>query len=476
MDNAPDILWLSLESVRADHTPMYGYKRDTTPSLDRFASQPATTVFDNGIAQSLWTPASSASMLTGTYLSTHRVGQDGRAEKKLPAAIDTLPELLSDIGYETALFSPNPYVSEATGLDRGFDHTTSVKAVPESYSPFQSDARIYWSEGLRRILRSRKPNIVRIKHELKTTENEVLEHHAKRWLNSTGANADQFFAYMHIPGPHHPYFPNTDYLNCFTDEISFSAEEAYNLVEDIYYGGSVAIKRRMAEGLDLSANEWEAIEAMYDATLRHMDDTVDALISKARSVSDSLVVVVVGDHGELFGEHGLIGHNLILHDNLIEVPMLISGIPDATTDETTLTQQIDLTYTLGEITGVTTDQFEGQDIRNTGRKYAISQRGRANLTSYTQYNNSFDTERFFKDPYTVVRSEEYKLASNQNRTELYRLPDEDTDVKKHCDDVMAELRSVIDREAIEWTVGEQKRESHFGDSQLEQLKDLGYLS
>lgn len=106
MPDQPDILWISLESVRADHTPMYGYGRDTMPNLRRFAAQDDTTVLDVGIAQSLWTPAVSASMLTGTYLSTHRVGADGRAEEQLPRNIETIPERLGNKGYDTALISP----------------------------------------------------------------------------------------------------------------------------------------------------------------------------------------------------------------------------------------------------------------------------------------------------------------------------------------------------------------------------------
>lgn len=476
MANSPDILWLSLESIRADHTPMYGYKRNTTPTLNKLAKENETTVLDNGIAQSLWTPASSASMLTGTHLSTHRVGQDGRAKEKLPQSIETIPELLRNVGYETALFSPNPYLSEATGLDRGFDHTTSVKAVPASYSPLNTDALDYWIEGVRRALRSRIYNIDRLKHELKTTENEVLERQTKRWLNSTAGNVDQFFAYVHIPSPHHPYLPNTDYLNAFADEIRFSPEEAYSLVKEIYYGGPTVIRNSIAKGLNFSKEEWEAIVAMYDATLRHMDSTVNSIISEARRTSDSLIVVVVGDHGELFGELDLLGHNLALHDKLIQVPMLIAGISDVITNKETMSQQIDLTRTIGEITGISTAQFEGRDLRTGDRPYAISQRGQAHLGGYTRHNDSFNTDLFFEAPYTVVTDGDYKLAINEERTDLYQLPDEQTDVSESETQHLKRLKSFLNDHTISWKSGEPRSAAEFNDSQLEQLRNLGYLS
>jgi len=94
-------------------------------------------------------------MLTGTLLSTHRIGVTGEAKQKLPANLEMIPELLGKKGYDTALFTPNPYISGATGLNRGFKHVTSINAVPESYSTLSEDATEYWIEGIRRVVRSR---------------------------------------------------------------------------------------------------------------------------------------------------------------------------------------------------------------------------------------------------------------------------------------------------------------------------------
>ena len=475
MNDRPDILWLSLESVRADHTPMYGYERNTMPWLNDFAAKSETTVLNNGIAQSLWTPASSASMLTGTYLSTHRVGEDGKARKKLSTNIDTLPELLQNIGYETALFSPNPYISEATGLDRGFGHVSSVKAVPGSYSPFCEDAIDYWLEGVRRVLRSKHINIDRIKHELKTTENEVLERQARRWLKTVSDNSGAFFAYAHVPGPHYPYLPSTDYLQSFTDDISFDAEEAYTLVKDIYYGGSDEIKEEISTGLDRSSEEWAAIEAMYDATLRHMDEIISKIISAAQSAAESLIVIVVGDHGELFGEYGLLGHNLVLHENLIRVPMIVSGLSNIETNEEQMSQQIDLTRTIVERTDTVTDQFEGRDIRSSERTFAVSQRGTAQFEPYLKHSDEFDIERFFKKPYTVVTDGDYKLATNADQTELYKLPDETIDVSDAEEDDRQRLKGYFANLDIDWIHDRLSEGAEFDENQIKQLEDLGYL-
>jgi uncharacterized sulfatase len=215
---------------------------------------------------------------------------------------------------------------------------------------------------------------------------------------------------------------------------------------------------------------------MYDATLKHMDYTVGEIVSAAQDLSDNLILIVVGDHGELFGELGLLGHNLALHEKLIRVPMIVSGIPDVVTNKDTMAQQIDITRTLGEIAGVKVNQFEGKDLRSNKRPYAISQRGQTNLTAYTKHSGSFDTNQFFEAPYTVVTDSDYKLATNDDRTELYCLPDEETDYSESEPDLADQLQSVVEKYNISWTMREQQSGVEFDDSQLKQLRDLGYVS
>lgn len=289
-------------------------------------------------------------------------------------------------------------------------------------------------------------------------------------------SASRFFAYTHLPSPHHPYLPNKDHLHSFTDDIEMSAEEAFSVAFDVYYGGSTVIKRQIASGLDLSQAEWEAVTAMYDATLRHTDETIGRLIDQARSVSEDLVIVIVGDHGDLFGEAGVIGHNLVLHDGLIRVPMVVGGVADVQTDESTLTQQIDLSYTVASITGVLGDQFEGSDIRSTERPYAISQRGEAQLDAYLRHDGSFDTDRFFETPYSIVRDDEYKSASDGERSELYHLPDEERDVSDANPKRERTLSAVLETNDIDWSTDRRQERSEFEDAQIDQLRDLGYIS
>jgi uncharacterized sulfatase len=470
----PNILWLSLESVRADHTSLYGYDRPTTPFLERLARRSDAVAIDPLIAASLWTPASTASLLTGTHLSTHQVGQDGKAEHPLPASIETLPELLSGTGYQTALFSTNPYIGEETGLNRGFDYTETVAMQRSNYTSVNSVTYDTIRTALRRLRNSRTLSPASVKRELASAQNDLLEYRMSRWFTQNATQTQPFFTYAHVPSPHHPYQPVGRLLDRVAPERERSVSEALTQVNEIY-ASTDAIYRQMAEGLDFSERTWERIQLLYDAEIRYADNTVRNIVNKATEVSDRpLLIVVVGDHGDLFGEHGLIGHNLVLHDGVTRVPGLVVGIDDVTDPDDAVTQHIDLTYTVAKITGVLTDQFQGRDIRETDRPYAISQRGTAHLDAYTKHNASWDTSRFFEAPFSAVRTPEYKLLSNESRTALYRLPDEERDVAETRSEIVSELRTYLEHEEIAWSAS-QEEQIDYDASTAARLRDLGYL-
>lgn len=470
----PSILWLSLESVRADHTSLYGYNRQTTPFLETLSQRADAVSIDPMIAASMWTPASTASLLTGTHMSTHQVGQDGMGKTPIPSSIKTLPELLSNTGYQTGLFAVNPYIGSETGLDRGFDHVSDVGISVKNFTNFDSIAL----DGMKTALRciTTTPTLLpsRLKREIGRSGNDLLEFRVSRWVDSNVSSGNPFFLYAHIQSPHHPYKPAHRYLSNFTSELDISASDAIDRVDEIYDGAD-AIKRYMAEGLDLSDNVLNTIKTLYDAEIRHADHTVERIIRKTESEVDRpLVIIIVGDHGELFGKYGLIGHNLVLHDGVIRVPGLVIGIDDVKSTEDTVTQHIDLTHTVASITGVLNEQFQGRDLRDSGRPYAISQRGVAHLDNYTKHNSSFDTEMFFESPFTSIRTTEYKLLTNENKTILYDLPDEVTDVSNKQSEIITKLQTFFHQDNIKWSELDQNK-IKYDESTTGRLRDLGYM-
>jgi uncharacterized sulfatase len=470
----PNVLWLSLESVRADHTSLHGYERDTTPNLRQLSRRPDATVLDPVLSASMWTPASTASMLTGTHMSTHQVGRDGKCEKKLPASVDTLPERLAGAGYDTALFSPTYYIGPETGLDRGFQHVESLTIQKENFLGYNSLARDSIYSALRCLVESRATRPEELEAEISNSKNYLLQRRFERWSSNRGS--DPFFAYVHVPSPHHPYNPVARFRDAYTADIEMDAEAAATLSERVYTGTD-DIRRRMAAGLEFTEGEWAAIEAMYDAEIRYGDDTAGELVARAESDSDQpLVVVVTGDHGDLFGEYGLIGHNLVLHDGLTHVPGLVVGIEDVVDTPETVTQHVDLSRTVAAVTGISEQGLEGRDLREQSRPYAISQRGIAHLDEYLKHDSRFDADRFFLEPFSAVRTPEWKYLGNENREALYDLPDEEADVKDEHPEMRADLAAVLEEEGIDWSRQVESDSVEFDDEAKGRLKDLGYLT
>lgn len=471
MECQPNVLWLSLESVRADHTPIYGYDRNTTPYLRDLSRRDNATVLHNGIAASNWTRPSTASMLTGTHYSTHNTGGRGARGTKLPDFLHTLPELLRESGYHTALFSPAPQISADTGLDRGFEHYTQVKMDPGNFLPNGDHTVDSWVCAFNHLLEKPTLNLRGIKEDLRGNTNGLLYRKVKRWTKNR-TNNQPFFAFAHIWSPHNLFLPPRRFRDAFIDEIEFDVRSAFELAKTEYSD----LASKIANGHTFDDDEWEAIKAMYDAEILYADHTLNQIVQRIREVSNrDLIIVVTGDHGELFGEKGVISHKIILHDGVIRVPMVVVGIDGVADNPETMTQHIDLTFTLGACTNTLTDQFEGRDIRNGDRPYAISQRREWDFSDYTDINPDFDHSRFIKEPYTAVRTHTHKYIESETSRILYELPDETTNIIEDSPSVTEDLARVIGEEGLQWPDVFDNEEATFDEATREHLHDLGYL-
>lgn len=280
-DPRPNVLLITLDTTRADHLTCYGYERDTSPSLDALAADGVR--YTNAYAVSSWTLPAHATLLTGKFPSSHGARYDAEGPLRLTQGIEgdpswdryrarglspeevTLGAVLASEGYATCGVVAGPWMKRVFGLDLGFED--------------------YDDEQITELNGRSAANV---------TERAI------GWLDG---QERPFFLFLNYYDPHGPLKPPREYLQRYLPEG--------------------------ARMIDLPGDEATAIA--YDAEIRYMDDHLGVLFDalKARGLYDDTWIVVTSDHGELFGENGLMGHGRSLTQAEIHIPLIVKQ-PGAT--------------------------------------------------------------------------------------------------------------------------------------------------
>ncbi len=336
-----NVIVIVMDTVRKDHLSVYGYDRETTPELERFAS--AARVYDQAVAPAPWTLPVHTSLFTGQYPSEHGASQ----EQPYLEGATTLAETLGKNGYETACYTSNTWITPYTKLTRGFDdHDNFFEALPSDVlsGPL---ARVWKEMNDRKTLRS-------IANWLVEAGNTVHEHFASnkaadskspavidRTIEFIDGAEGPYFTFLNLMDAHLPYHPPAEYRDQFAPGVD-STDVCQNSKE--YNAGA----------REIDETEWDAIRGLYDAEIRHIDAQLQRLFDwlRANDEFEETMIVVCADHGELHGEHDLYGHEFGLYDPIINVPLMVHHPDiDAGTDETQV-ELLDLYHTVLEHAGV----------------------------------------------------------------------------------------------------------------------------
>ena len=298
----PNILLLVLDTVRAWNLGLYGYPRATTPHLDRrFADG---VVFDRVLATAPWTLASHASMFTGRLPTSLSANWD----RPLDTTTPTIAEVLRSAGYSTAGFVGNyRYAGRSTGLARGFDQYVDY--------PLDLAEALRMSGMVRRVLRN-----PRLQEWL--GRNRIIEARSAAAVNGDVlAWVDRhpgrpFFAFVNYVDGHAPYLPPAPYDSLWTKATGQDADLSRRQVEQLkgVFRAAGQLTDPLAEYLD-----------GYDGAISYLDVQIDSLLGALdrRGRLANTVVILTADHGEQFGEHGLIQHGNSLYLPLLHVPLAI---------------------------------------------------------------------------------------------------------------------------------------------------------
>ncbi len=292
---APNVLLLILDTVRAQSLGLYGAARPTSPSIERLAER--GVVFERAYAPAPWTLPSHATLFTGLWPHQHRATWGRRL---VDGVAPTLAEVMADEGYATGGFVANMvFTARGSGLDRGFHH---YRDAPLSWSrllgaspllawPFE---RVRLALGNHRRA-ARKPAAV--------VNQELLE-----WLDGYGSDRP-FFAFLNYFDSHLPYGPPAPFDTLFTAP------------GDRYW--AIGNSRQAAL---YSEEELHQLRASYEEAVAYVDHQVGRLMEAldSRGLRNNTIVIVTSDHGEQFGEHGVIGHSNSLYDPVTRIPLVIA--------------------------------------------------------------------------------------------------------------------------------------------------------
>jgi arylsulfatase A-like enzyme len=274
--DSPNVILISLDTLRAQSMSCYGCEKTTTPFLDQLAGE--GVLFENMCASSTSTPPSHMSIMTGLYRSVHGVLN----KEVLDQNITTLPEMLSAAGYATCAVTENGFLVRQMGFGRGFDDYYEIKDV-------MLFDKLLVAGGFAR---------------------DVFER-GKSWIQEK--TSQKFFLFLHTYEVHDPYFPPPPYETMFLDKPEDYREHQKKF-------------RNYRGRIDTRHFPPEFIRAQYEGEIRYVDELVSDFIAfiRKQGLTGKTLVIITSDHGEqLFERNNIVGHGYYTYDTEAHIPFIM---------------------------------------------------------------------------------------------------------------------------------------------------------
>ena len=316
----PDLVLVTVDTLRADHLGSYGYRLDVSPNIDRLAAQGVR--FAEATVQWPSTWPSLASMLTGLYPG--RSGVLWSPKRALDDRQLTLAEILRDAGYRTGAVVSNASIGRSMQFDQGFDRFVEswLEAYAQEYPgrPYRDQT----VEGVKRF-----------------TNAGVVTDDAIEWLEAQ-PRGEPIFLWAHYMDPHGPYTPPAPY-----DALFEGAHPPRPIARETIPPHQL----RVPPGQSEPTADLAYYVASYDREIRYLDDELARLLAalELRWQRAPGLLVFTADHGESFDEHGeILGHGLTPFRPTTRVPLLLrmpGRLPEGRVVETPIAM-VDLLPTL----------------------------------------------------------------------------------------------------------------------------------
>lgn len=441
----PNLLLISIDTLRADHLGCYGYDRPTSPTIDRLAAE--GLVFADASTTSPWTLPSHASMLTGLYprrhglrlpvntfpqarMAAHKSGVETRGYK---VGQTTLAECLSAAGYATAAFVNFTLVSERYGFDRGFVRFRHIENDPSSPDP------------------------------------SAVAEKAVAWLKQPPDKP--FFLFLHFYDVHSPYRSLPEYEARFFHEYDGF----------LYRTGRFHFPKIMSGEYVPGDADVQYLEDLYDAAIRQLDDGLADIVATLDETGllDETLIVLTSDHGEQFMDHGSLSHGENHYQEVMRVPWIMRGPGIAAGRRIeSMVSLIDLMPTVLDVLQVPSPPgLDGLNVAPTwqdppGELVPRSIFAEAELSTDFQFKpGTFDVKK-------AVRDARFKLHhdASTNQRELYDLladPGETSNLAETEKDVSDRLMREL--EAFMSAPATSQPSAPLTSEQMRSLKSVGYV-
>lgn len=424
----PNIVLITIDTLRADHLQCYGYAKDISPNIDHLAEK--GILFSNTISQASTTPVSHASILTGLYPYHHGLRYlHGGNHYELENNVITLAEILQDRGYRTAAFiSAFPLISERYNLSQGFEY------YDEDFTIYDNTVNcpLCKLKGLVNTGKSQRRS--------DETNKKVFE-----WLEDHGG--ERFFIWIHYFDPHDSLLiPPEEFLRKFPS---------------------------------LKDNHENTVE-MYDIDIAYSDYQFGELWNKVKKsgIDENTIFILTSDHGQGLNDHDYWSHAKKLYQEQIHIPLIIkySKLPQGR-KISGITRTVDIVPTIMDILclSISEYQFDGISLL----PYIMEGKALPDLSAYseTHYPRILNGD----SPLFSVIDNKWKFIYHSEKEEVSQLFDLKIDpkesknvIEKHLE-LKQRFKNYLQKENVFIDENSMPKQQSIEKDVLEKLKSLGYL-
>jgi arylsulfatase A-like enzyme len=426
--NHPNVLLLTFDSLTARNMSAYGYNRLTTPFIDKWVK--TASLFTRTEAASNFTAPTTASLMTGKRVWTHRRYHHAKGAKPYKSDTENLALVLKENGYYNFAFTTNFIASVgALNISRSFDIAPSVSDLVSPatiggfletylYSLFGDKFRVHNWLGqddfvFNKILR--KQGVVETEYPLDKVFNGFLE-------AVDNIPSRHFFAWIHVMPPHIPYLPPKPFAGSFNPSTELREGNIQLNIRDNevrqYENNDLMYPQELKENI-------ATLRDYYDEYIRYCDEQFGEFIKQLqkRSLYKNTVIILSSDHGESF-EHNYFTHGKRhLYEQVTHIPLIIKE-PGQTRGRVIhdLAEQIDIPATILSLADIGTPSWmEGRSLVPLLRDIRMEPRPAFALS----YTNNSPEDPVLKGTIALWR-DNFKLIHylEKDRSLLYNLAED----------------------------------------------------